>query len=58
MGLKHVFDKQFELPTGTLGRRAAWLMLVSNQEKNQWLIEKPDIHPSNHVLEIGYAPVK
>ncbi|HYE55889.1 MAG TPA: hypothetical protein VD996_13645 [Chitinophagaceae bacterium] len=56
--MKHVFDKQFELPTGTLGRRAAWLMLVSNQEKNQWLIEKPDIHPSNHVLEIGYAPVK
>ena len=55
MGLKQAFAKQFELPSGNLGRVAAWLMSVSNREKNQWLIDKLNIQPGNQLLEIGYG---
>lgn len=55
MGLKQAFAKQFELPSGNLGRVAAWLMSVSNKEKNQWLIDKLNIQPGNQLLEIGYG---
>ena len=55
MRLKQAFTRQFELPTGNLGRLAAWLMSVSNKDKNQWLIEKLDVHRGDHVLEIGYG---
>ena len=55
MGLKQAFTKQFELPSGNLGRVAAWLMSVSNREKNQWLIDKLDIQEGDQLLEIGYG---
>ena len=55
MRLKQAFTRQFELPSGNLGRLAAWLMSVSNKDKNQWLIEKLDIHEGDNVLEIGYG---
>ena len=55
MRLKQAITRQFELPTGNLGRLAAWLMSVSNQEKNQWLAGKLDIQRGDHLLEIGYG---
>jgi SAM-dependent methyltransferase len=55
MGLKQAFTKQFELPTGSMGRLAAWLMSMSNKEKNQWLIDKLNIQPGDQVMEVGYG---
>lgn len=55
MRLKQAITRQFELPTGNLGRLAAWLMSVSNKEKNQWLVEKLDVQAGDHIFEIGYG---
>ncbi len=47
---------QFRNPTGLAGRLAGRIMLVTNRKLNRFVVEKMDVKPSDHVLEIGFGP--
>jgi SAM-dependent methyltransferase len=50
--------RQFERPSGALGRLAGWIMAhrPSNRERNFWTVSLLDIQPTDRVLEIGFGP--
>jgi ubiquinone/menaquinone biosynthesis C-methylase UbiE len=58
MGLVTTAYRQFRRPTGLLGRLAGWIMAnrPSNIERNRWTVDVLNVHPSDHVLEIGFGP--
>ena len=62
MGLKETTATavvgQFHRPHGLGGRAAGWLMAHrgSNRERNVWAVGLLDVHPGDHVLEIGFGP--
>ncbi len=49
---------QFKHPTGKLGRLAGWIMAnrKSNINRNDFTVDKLNIKPDDHVLEIGCGP--
>jgi len=55
MRLKDTLQKQFEKPTGNLGKVVGWIMSVSNKDMVTWMIEKMQVSPWDKVLEIGYG---
>lgn len=50
--------RQFQKPTGFLGRVAGWIMASrgSNRERSLWSIERLGVRPGDRVLEIGFGP--
>ena len=50
------FRRQFENPTGLLGRLAGFLMAHMNKNINVWTLSFLDPEPHYKVLEIGYGP--
>jgi SAM-dependent methyltransferase len=50
--------RQFQKPTGFLGRVAGWIMAnrPSNIERSRWTVDLLSVQPSDHVLEIGFGP--
>ena len=57
-GLRRGVVRQFERPSGALGRVAGWVMArrASNRERNFWTVSLLDIQPGDRVLEIGFGP--
>ncbi|MBC7829838.1 MAG: methyltransferase domain-containing protein [Chitinophagaceae bacterium] len=55
MSLKNIFLKQFEKPSGNIGKLVGWVMSVSNKEMLGWMIEKMKISATDKVLEVGYG---
>jgi ubiquinone/menaquinone biosynthesis C-methylase UbiE len=58
MGVVAAIYRQFQRPTGLLGRLAGWIMSSrpSNIERNRWTVDLLEIQPRDHVLEIGFGP--
>ena len=55
MGLKQIIIKQFEKPTGVLGRFVGWLLSFKNNDRVNWTFEKLQLRPSDILLEVGYG---
>lgn len=58
MSLRTTVVEQFRKPRGWLGRLAGWIMRnrPSNRVRNLWTVERLEIQPDSHVLEIGCGP--
>jgi len=58
MSLWEKIAEQFGQPSGFLGSIAGLIMAkrASNIARNEWGISLLHIHPSDHVLEIGFGP--
>jgi ubiquinone/menaquinone biosynthesis C-methylase UbiE len=41
---------------GPLGWLIGWLLMIVNRRINQWTVEVLDVHPQDHILEIGFGP--
>lgn len=50
------FKENFSRPKGLMGSVAGKIMAFENQEINKWTIEHLQVHPNDHVLEVGYGP--
>ena len=55
MGLTNKLLKQYERPSGHIGKFVGWMMSVSNKERLKWMLEKMELSPNDRVLEIGYG---
>lgn len=58
MGVLDAVYRQFQKPSGLLGRFAGWIMATrpSNVERNRWTVDLLKIGATDHVLEIGFGP--
>ncbi|AJD90071.1 hypothetical protein JMA_07540 [Jeotgalibacillus malaysiensis] len=50
------FFKQFSHPEGKAGKVAGFIMSKENRKLNRWASGCLDLHPGEHVLEIGFGP--
>lgn len=50
------FKNQFAHPHGLGGRAAGWIMTIQNARRNQWVVDRLDPQPGEHLLEIGCGP--
>lgn len=55
MNLREKLSKQFEKPSGNLGKIVGWMMSASNKEMLKWMIEKMKVSATDNVLEVGYG---
>ncbi|MBM7579529.1 class I SAM-dependent methyltransferase [Jeotgalibacillus terrae] len=49
------FFKQFSHPEGKAGKVAGFIMSKENRKLNRWASGCLDLHPGEHVLEIGFG---
>ncbi len=58
MSLLATVYRQFQQPTGLLGRVVAWILAnrPSNIERSRWTVGLLNVQPGDHVLEIGFGP--
>ena len=58
MSLLATVYRQFQQPTGLLGRFVAWILAnrPSNIERSRWTVDLLNVQPGDHVLEIGFGP--
>ena len=56
MRLKQKILAQFKNPSGSLGQLVGILMAVKNTARSRWTLEKLQVAPDDHILEIGYGP--
>jgi len=56
--MRNLVVRQFENPSGLLGRVAGWIMAhrESNRRRNEWAVSLLDIEPHHQVLELGCGP--
>lgn len=56
--MRRLVIRQFEKPSGMLGRMAGWIMAhrESNLRRNQWVVSQLEIEPQHRVLELGCGP--
>lgn len=50
------FMDQFAHPSGWQGSLVGWIMAMKNQERNRWTLQLLQLHPTDHLLEIGFGP--
>ncbi len=55
MNIARTFFKNFAHPKGIWGRVVAWRLDISNKQANAWTLSLLDLHPEDHVLEIGFG---
>lgn len=48
--------EQFRRPEGLLGKVVAWLMERGNRPANEWVLDRLELRPGDHVLEMGFGP--
>ncbi|MBL8228907.1 MAG: methyltransferase domain-containing protein [Bryobacterales bacterium] len=46
---------QFRCPHGWLGWLVGHLMALKNRERSEWVLSLLNVHPEDHVLEIGFG---
>ncbi len=56
MGFLKEFSMQFQHPRGFWGEVAGHILALTTGSRNDWTLSKLNIHPNDHVLEIGYGP--
>ena len=56
--MRNLVVRQFENPSGLLGRMAGWIMAhrESNRRRNGWAVSLLGIEPHHQVLELGCGP--
>ncbi len=54
--LNNILAKQFQKPSGILGKYISKKLLKMNAATNDWVIENCRIKPSDRILELGYGP--
>jgi ubiquinone/menaquinone biosynthesis C-methylase UbiE len=54
--LNNLLAKQFQKPSGILGKYISNKLLKLNATTNDWVIENCEIKPSDQILELGYGP--
>jgi ubiquinone/menaquinone biosynthesis C-methylase UbiE len=50
-----LLDRQHRLPTGLVGRLVGQRMLRQHAPETLWTIDRLDIQPTDHVLELGFG---
>lgn len=55
-GVLSSFNRQFGRPEGPLGHLAGWIMARENVRANRLVVERLQIGPDDHVLEVGCGP--
>jgi SAM-dependent methyltransferase len=56
--MRQTIVKQFQRPTGLLGRLASWIMAhrESNIRRSEWVVSLLEIAPQRRMLELGCGP--
>ncbi len=56
MSLRTRIAEQFRRPEGLLGKVVAWMMERGNRPANDWVLDRLELRPTDHVLELGFGP--
>lgn len=55
MKIKEKLNKQFQKPTGKLGRIVGLAMAIKNKDRANWTFKKLNFKPTDTILEVGYG---
>jgi SAM-dependent methyltransferase len=51
-----ILQQTFRQPAGNIGKLAGCLMSAKSKQRSDWTVEKLNIQPYQHILEVGYGP--